>query len=92
MIPQEMLDKVTEFNAAMGILAGACAWWRRGSEDEDAMVSDAADTVLDTLADADTVSRIDCLTDRNLRDQLSVGEAEELHRERELRRFGWRRN
>lgn len=92
MIPQEMLDKVTEFSAALGVLAGACAWWRRGSADEDAMVSDAADTVLDTLADADTVSRIDCLTDRNLRDQLSVEEAEELHRERELRRFGCRRN
>lgn len=87
----EALSKLFEFTGALSILAGGMAWWRKGSTAEDETVSAAADTVLDALSDADTVRKIDCLTDRNLRDQLTIEQAMELDRERELRRFG-RRN
>ena len=91
MIPYDIVDKCVEFAGAMAVLSGAMAWWRKGGADEDAMVAAAADTVLDTLADADTVSRVDLHTGRNLRDQLTIEEAMELERERTLRRFA-RRN
>lgn len=91
MIPQEIVDKWLEFAGAVAVLSGAMAWWRKGGVEEDVMVAKAADTVLDILSDADTVSRVDLHTGRNLRDQLTVGEAVELDRERELRRFA-RRN
>lgn len=83
--------KLFEIIGALSVLAGAMAWWRRGSQDEDTVLAEAADTVLDGLSDADTVRKIGCVTDRNLRDQLTVEEAMELDRERQLRRFG-RRN
>lgn len=91
MIPYDIIDKCVEFASATAVLAGAMAWWRKGSVEEDAMVAKAADTVLDTVSDADTVARVDLHTGRNLRDQLTVAEAIELERERELRRFA-RRN
>lgn len=91
MIPPDIASKLFEITGALAVLSGACAWWRRGSDEEDAAVSEAADTVLGALSDADTVRKIDCVTDRNLRDQLTVQEAIELNRERELRRMG-RRN
>lgn len=86
----EALQELFKFTGALSILAGV-AWWRKGTAEEDAVVSAAADTVLGTLSDADTVNKIDNLAGRNLRDQLTVEEAMELDRERELRRFG-RRN
>lgn len=92
MIPYDIIDKCVEFASATAVLAGAFAWWRKGSDEEDEMVSNAADTVLGALSDADTVSKIGCVTDRNLRDQLTIEEAIEMNKERELRRFGWKRN
>lgn len=88
----EAFQKFFEFTGALAVVTGAMAWWRRGSDEEDEMVSNAADTVLDALSDADTVSKIGCVTDRNLRDQLTIEEAIEMNKERELRRFGWKRN
>lgn len=87
----EALHKFFEFTGALSVLAGAMAWWRKGSVDEDKVVSEAADIVLGTLSDADTVSKVDLHTAKNLRDQLTIEEAIELNRERELRRFS-RRN
>lgn len=84
-------SKLFEIVGALSVLSGAMAWWRRGSREEDAVFADAADTVLDGLSDADTVGKIGCVTERNLRDQLTVEEAMELDRERQLRRFD-RRN
>ena len=87
MIPYDIVDKCVEFAGAMAVLSGAMAWWRKGSTDEDAMVAKAADVVLDTVSNADTVARVDLHTGRNLRDQLTVEQAMELERERELRRM-----
>lgn len=92
MIPiNESMQKLFEITGALAVLSGAMAWWRRGSAEEDAVVSEAADVVLNGLSDADAVSKIGCLTGKDLREQLTVEEAMELDRERELRRFG-RRN
>lgn len=83
--------KLFAFSGALSVLAAAARWWRKGSADEDAVVSGAADVVLDALADADAVRAIDCVTGNDLRDQLTVEEAIELDRERTLRGFD-RRN
>jgi len=88
----EAVSKLFEFTGALSVVTGAMAWWRKGSQDEDEMVSQAADTVIGALSDADTVGKIDTLTTRNLRDQVTVEEAMEMNSERELRRFGWKRN
>lgn len=91
MIPIDIAGKLIEWSAALSVLSGTMAWWRKGSEDEDNMVAASADIVLDAVTDADTVGRIDLHTGRNLRDQMTVEQAEELERERQLRRFS-RRN
>lgn len=88
----EALHRLFEFAGALSILASASAWWRKGSSDEDDLVKAAADTVLSALSDADTVGKIDDATGRNVREQMSIEEAEALNQERELRGFGWRRN
>lgn len=88
----ETLHDLFRFTGALSILASASAWWRKGSSDEDDLVKAAADTVLNALSDADTVGKIDDATGRNVRDQVSVEEAEALNQERELRGFGWKRN
>jgi len=87
MIPIDIAGKLIEWGAALSVLSGTMAWWRKGSEDEDNMVAASADIVLDAVTDADTVGRIDLHTGRNLRDQMTVEQAEELERERELRRM-----
>lgn len=87
----ELLQKVFELSGALSVLSGAMAWWRKGSAEEDEMVSAAADTLLDALSDADTVGKIGCVTGSDLRSQLTVEQAIEMDRERTLRRFG-RRN
>lgn len=69
------------------MLTGLSAWFRKGSHAEDEIVAESADIVINSLSDADLVGRVDMHTGKNLRDQLSVQEAEELNRERELRRF-----
>lgn len=89
MLPiSEVLLKVM---AATAILSGAMAWWRKGTPAEDEMMSEAAEVVIDNLANADNITNIELLTGRNLRDQLTIGEVEDMARERDLRRFG-RRN
>ena len=88
----EAVSRLFEFMGALSVVTGAMAWWRKGSQDEDEMVSQAADTVIGALSDADTVGKIDIITSRNLRDQVTVEEAMEMNSERELRRFGWKRN
>lgn len=68
------------------------SWFRKDTADEDKTLAEAAETVIEGAVDADTVNRIELRTGRNLRDQLSVAEAEEMRREADLRGFGWKRN
>lgn len=85
-----MFNELLKFAAAIAVATG-CMTWRRGGPKEDATVASSCDLVIDTLSDADKVNTIDMSTGKNLRDQLSLEEVEELNRERESRRFG-RRN
>ncbi len=80
----EVTGKLFEILGAMSVLAGM-AWWQKGSPAEDEIVVEAAAVVLDGLSDADAVSKIGCVTGRDLRSQLTVEEALEMHREAELR-------
>lgn len=66
--------------------------FRLGSIEDDEIVVEANSLILDTLANADSVAAILKETNKNLRDQLSLQEAIEMHKERELRGFGIRRN
>lgn len=90
MIPERML--LYAFDAALAVGVAACKWWRQDTEEEDAAVIAANDLVLESLSNADATRTVACVTDRNWRDQVSVAEAERLNEERELRRFGWKRN
>ena len=88
-----MLPETTtlfQFAGAMAVLAGILDWTRRGSQAEDDMTAAAADVVLDAISDGDMVERINCIHHRNLRDQLTIGQAIELDSERTLRRWAWR--
>lgn len=67
-------------------------WLRRGSQEEDNMRVEVADELLGTLSDGDQVTRIEMATGRNLRDQMTVEKAEDLHKERKLLRMGNQRN
>lgn len=64
------------------------AWLSNDDKD----TAESNEFVLDRLADADLVGKIDCIRDRNLRDQITVGEALELHRDAKLGRMGPERN
>lgn len=87
----EATQEMLKFIGALAVVNGLMVWWRKGSEADDKATVEAADLVLDSISDADKVGKIDLASGRNLRDQLSVLEAQELHAERELRKFG-RRN
>lgn len=80
--------------AVSAILAtlAACSWLGRNAIQDDQDTHACHELVLDSLADADLTAKIDCLTDRNLRDQLTVGDAMALHEEAQLAHFGARRN
>lgn len=74
-------------------LAGLFSWLAgdHGAQD-DADIEECHTAVADALSDADNVRTIDAITGRNLRDQITVGDAQALHDEIELRRQGNRRN
>lgn len=92
MVPQIGFLEVAKFMTALSICTGAMAWWRRGSEEEDEVVSESVDVVLGSISDADKVSNIDLATGKNLRDQITVEQAMEMNEERSLRRWGFGRN
>lgn len=87
----DALHNFGEFIVASAVLAGAMAWWRKGTPEEDAMMGEAAEIVVDNLMNADNVTNIEMLTGKNLRDQMTIEEVQDAARERDLRRFG-RRN
>lgn len=74
-------------------LAGLFSWLAgdHGAQD-DADIEECHTAVADALSDADNVRTIDAITGRNLRDQLTVADAQALHDEVELSRLHGRRN
>lgn len=77
---QSAISAITATLAAVGWFVGLRA------ADDDATTAEAHEFVLDALSNADAVRTIECITDRNLRDQLTIADALELQREAELRR------
>lgn len=80
------IQKLLEFIGSLSLITGAMTW-RRGGPKEDEIVILAADTVLDTLSDSDKVGKIDLHTGKNIREQLTIEQVEELHKEREYRKW-----
>ncbi len=78
-------------NYAIGyvVITGIISWLLGDDDDDDELVLEAHDIVLDALSDADRTEVTEVVTGRNWRD---VEQAEELNKERELRKMGKRRN
>jgi len=91
MIPEQHAV-LAAFDAALAVGAAAMSWWRQDTDEEDAAVIAANELVLDSLSDADTTRTVECVTDRNWRDDLTVAEAEALRTDSERRKWGGRRN
>ena len=92
MVDPTVYTKLFAFSGALSALAmAASGWWRKDGPTSDEMVSEACDLLIDSIADADAVSEINAKTGVNVRDQLTVGDLEDMRREAELRKFG-RRN
>ena len=91
MLPE--LDSWMRWASTTLALAGLFSWLGgdHGAQD-DADVEQCHDAVMDALSDADNVRAIDAVTGQNLRSQLTVGDAQALHDELELRRLRGRRN
>lgn len=66
-------------------------WLRKGSKEEDEVYSEAAETIVKGVCDADMVNKIELHTGRNIRDQTTVDEVLDTAFERDVRRFD-RRN
>ena len=94
MIMSDAESLVQSFFKKIQLLKGEIemAWWRRGSEEEDKIMVEAADIVIDNLVNADNVKNIETLTNKNLRDQVTIEEIEEMDKDRKLRRWGFGRN
>lgn len=82
MTAEQIMLKGFELALSVGAVA---AWFTRGSQDEDEMTVQAHELVLGMVSDADATGRVEAVTDRNWRDDISIEQAEELNRERELR-------
>lgn len=63
-------------------------WWRKGSKEEDEVVSQAADELIGGVCDADSVGNVQQNVGVNLRDQVTIEELEDWHKDRQLRRMG----
>lgn len=62
-------------------------WTRKGSKEEDEMVAQAADEIVKSLCDADFVGKVELHNGRNIRDQITGEQLDEIVRERNLRRM-----
>ena len=83
-----------EWNTAMSIIRNGeeMGFYRRDSKEEDALITEAHNVVLDTLGDADVIRKIEQMTGKDLRSQISIQEVEDMYREKELRGYGTGRN
>lgn len=82
-----LLTKFFAFTGALSFLMARQGWWRKDGPGDDEIVSDACELVIDSIADADSVNQIDKATGRNLRDQLTVEQLQEMRQESDLRKF-----
>ena len=90
MLPE--IFKLAAFTTALSVSMGLMAWWRKDSPEEDAIIVEAHTLVLDSICNADETRRVEAVTGRNWRDDLTVEDAMRLHEEAELARYGKGRN
>lgn len=83
----DAFEELLKFAGALSVATGTMTWFRKGSKEEDEIVSESCDILIDEVLDADKVNKIDLHTGRNIRDQLTVEQLEDMERERTLRRF-----
>lgn len=90
----DAISTVLRYANLRAVLGGIMGnkWWRKGSAEEDRVIADAAHELIEGIVNADTVGNVKQHTGIDLRDQVSVAEMEDWHRDRELRGFGIRRN
>lgn len=88
MLPQfDAFGEYLKFAGALMTVTGAMAWWTKGSPEQDAMISEAADVLIDSATDADLRNKIELHTGKAIGDQLTVEQAIELNKDREWHRF-----
>lgn len=88
MMPQfDALGETLKFLGAISTLFGAMAQWKKSSSQEDEIVVESCNVIIDTLTNADSVNKIDLATGRNLRDQLTIEQVQDMDYERRLRGF-----
>lgn len=88
MTPQfDAFGELIKFAGAFSFVIGTAAWLRKGSPEEDKVVSESLDILLDGLSDANNVGKIERATGVNIRDQVTTDQAKDWDRERELRKF-----
>ena len=85
-------DQMMAIVMLVGSLSFLMSWFRKEIKAEDQEVIDAHEVVILGLGDADQVKRIELLTGRNIRDQITVEEMLEIEREVEVLKMGNRRN
>lgn len=83
----EDIQKLIEFVGSLSLITGAMAWYRAQSQQEDEVVAKSCDVIIDTVSNADDVANINSTTGINLRNQITLEEIEDMHRERQLRRM-----
>lgn len=79
------LAKISALGATL--MAG---WWRKGSEAEDNIVSQAAEELIRGACDADFAGKIEDGSGINPRDHVTVEELEDWAKDRDLRGWRWR--
>jgi hypothetical protein len=83
----EAMCFVLRFANLRMILGGQMSWFRKGSAEEDRVVSEAAEELIKGSMDADMVNKVDLHTGINLRDHVTIEEIEDWARDRDLRRM-----
>jgi hypothetical protein len=84
----ETLKRSTEIGAL-----GLFGWFAKNDPNRDnAEFLEAHDYVTNSWADAEMVRKIEVLTGKNIREQLTVEQAQALYEEAQLRKMGSHRN
>ena len=92
-LPWGMTDKGVALTVATHILKGEVnvKWWRGGPE-EDEILEEAAGVVLENIGDADLINRTKDETGKDMREQWTVEQLEQLEEDRRWWGWGSRRN
>lgn len=80
----DALGELVKFMVAVSSITSLMTWRRDGPREDQSFI-EASDYVLDSLSDADKTSKIELHNARNIRDQLTIEQVEELYNEKIIR-------